>query len=146
MPAGALTLFDSTLTGLLRGTVPPLDTSPLTALLLAPGYAPNIAVHSVFADVEAYELKAVDAVRLLLTGTSVSGASFQSDDLIFGDPVSIGPVRYMALLAGNPDALTPSSMLIGVADLTPTGDALEAQRGRFAVTAPTAGWFSLSRL
>jgi len=146
MSAGALTLFDSTLNGLLRGTVPPLDVSPFTALLLAPGYVPDTAAHSVFADVEAFELKATDAVRLLLTGTMVTGAAFHSDDLMFGDPISIGPVRHMALVAGNPGGLVPSSMLIGVADLAPAGGALEAQRGRFAVTAPAAGWFSLARL
>ena len=146
MLAGALTLVDSMLNGLLRGTVPPLDTSPLTALLLAPGYVPNTAKHSVFTDIEAFELKANDAVRLLLTGTSVAGGAFRSDDLIFGDPISIGPVRYLAFLAGNPGALAPSSMLIGVADLSPTGGALEAQRGKFAVTAPSAGWFNLARL
>jgi len=145
MPSGTLTLFDATLNALLRCALPSLETAPYTALLLAPGYVPNAATHSVFADVEAFELTSSEAVRVQLTGGLVTAAAFHSDDIIFGDPVTLGPVRYMALLAGVPAALTSSSILLGVADLLPGGGALEAQRGRFSVSAPAAGWFSLTR-
>jgi len=144
MPTGTLCLFDSTLDGLLRGTVPALDTSVLTGLLLAPSYVPNPAAHSVFADVSAHEFMPENPFRKQLTGTHVTAQSFHSDDIIFGDPVTLGPVRYLAFVIALSGVISPTTRLLGVADLSPAGGALEAQRGKFSVTAPPAGWFGLA--
>jgi len=145
MPVGALCLYDATLDALLRGSLPPLEASPITALLLAPSYMPAPEQDSCLADVSAHEVLSADARRLQLTGINISGAVFHSDDLVFGDPITLGPVRYIAFLLGIATGLKPDSLLLGVADLSPGGGALEAQRGHFSVTAPASGWFRLTR-
>lgn len=143
---GPLDLYDSTLDALAASSFPALSSAPLSAVLLAPNYVPDFALHSRFADIAAYEVPGGDSLRVLLTGTNVAGAAFFSDDLIFGDPVTVGPVRYLALTIGAPNGLSDDSLLIGVADLSPLGGALEAQCGRFSVAAPAGGWFKISRI
>ena len=146
MLTGPLSLFDNALNRLVAGSFPALQSSPMSAVLLAPSYTPNITVDSRFADVSAYELLSAIGLRLQLTGVSVSGASFFSDDLVFGDPVTLGPVRYLVFVEGRPAAINPDSLLLAYADLAPSGGMLEAQRGRFSVAAPTPGWFQLTRV
>jgi hypothetical protein len=145
MPSGSLLVYDAALDALLKGTLPPFVSSPISAVLLSPSYVPNLAAHANFSDISASELSSSDTARLQLTGANVVAAAFRSDTLIFGDPVTLGPVRYMAFVLGLPKSLQPSSPLLGVADLSPTGGALEAQRGRFEVSVPPGGWFSLAR-
>ena len=145
MPSGSFCLYDATLDALLRCELPALETSTITALLLAPTYNPDPVTHSSFSDIMDHEIRSGDAARLHLTGASVTAATFRSDNLIFGDPVTIGPDRYLAFLSSVASALVPDSILLGVADLSPGGGALEAQRGRFEITVPAAGWFNITR-
>jgi len=146
MLTGSLALYDSTLNGLLAGSFPALQSTPMTAVLLGPSYAPDAVSHNRFADVSQHETPSLAAVRLQLTGVSVATASFHTDDLVFGNPVTLGPVRYLVFVVGLPAGLNVDSPLLGYADLQPTGGALEAQRGRFSVAAPTGGWFQLTRI
>jgi len=146
MLTGSLTLYDNALNGLVAGSFPSLQASPICAILLAPAYVPDAAVHARFADVSVHEAKSAGNLRLQLTGASVAAAAFHSNDLIFGDPVTLGPVRTLALVMGLAGGLTADSPLLGYIDLAPAGGALEAQRGRFAVAAPASGWFQLARV
>lgn len=145
MVSAPLILNDTSLNSLLAGTLAPLGISPISAVLLSPAYVPDPVNHSSFAEIAAFELVSAETKRVQLTGVSITGAAFRSDDLIFGDPVTIGPARYLAFVMGAPKSLTPGSILLGVADLAPSGGALEAQRGRFSVKAPASGWFALNR-
>jgi len=143
MPSGPFCLYEPTLDTMLRGTSPSLDTSPISAVLLAPTYVPDIKAHSLFSHVQDHEFMASSQARLLVSGKQVLNAAFHSDDLIFGNPVTLGPVRYVAFVFGASKALKADSPLLGLIDLSPAGGAVEAQRGRFAVAVPEAGWFQL---
>ncbi|MBL4791006.1 MAG: hypothetical protein JKY60_18815 [Kordiimonadaceae bacterium] len=145
MITGSLNLYDSALAGLLSGRCSSLANTSVTAVLLSPGYAPDFAAHSSFADIVQAELKGAAALRHLLTGTRINGAAFLSDSLLFGDPVTVGPVRYVAMVMGTPKGLGTESALLGFLDVAPEGAALEAQRARFEIIAPAEGWFRLSR-
>jgi len=146
MLTGSLTLYDSALNALVAGSLPSLQSSPVSAVLLAPAYVPDTVAHARFADMSTHEVKSATEFRLQMTGVSVTVATFYSDDLVFGDPITLGPARYLALVLGFSAVLNADSPLLGYCDLVPGGGALEAQRGRFAVTAPAGGWFQLTRV
>ena len=148
MPSGPLLLYDTVLKGLLTCETPSLLETPITACLLKTSHVADLSAHTRFSDIEADELTARDYKRTVLTGRQVlqnTGIpSFTSDTVVFGDPVTIGPVRYMAFVFGAPYGLKASSPLLGIAELS-TGGAVEAQRSAFSVASPESGWFSLAR-
>ena len=143
MPSGPFCLYEPTLDTMLRGSLPSLDASPVSAVLLASTYVPDFKAHSLFSQVRDHEFIASSQVRLLISGKQVVNAAFHSDDLVFGDPVTLGPVRYVVFVFGASKALKADSPLLGLIDLSPAGGAVEAQRDRFAVAVPEAGWFQL---
>jgi len=148
MTAGPFLLYDSMLTALVAGALAPLPEADITAVLLSPAYVPDLAAHTAYGDVSAFEISGGDYHGLRLTGGAVAplsgaAAAFTSDPISWGDPVSLPPTRYMALVFGLPSALKSSSPLIGVQQLA-TG-AVEAVRGAFTVSPPAGGWFHLAR-
>jgi len=143
MPAGPMLLYSAAVDALLRAQIP-LHATPITALLLAPGYVPDLALHTAYSDIAAYDL--APSRRVSVTGTSVSAGAFRSDTLMFGDPLSTGPVRHCALVQAPATLFRPDSPLIGVIDLAPDGPPLEARNGPFTVTMPAGGWFQLASL
>jgi len=149
MTTGPLILSEAMLLALLSGTPERLDQAALTALLLTPDYLPDPVSHGVYADIAAYEVAATDYQRQRLHGgrfaATATGASFTSDPILFGDPVCLPPVRYLAFCFGLPAALEDDAPLVGVMDLAPGGVAVEAVRGRFAVTPPAEGWLTLAQ-
>ncbi|NVJ71384.1 MAG: hypothetical protein HWE08_13565 [Alphaproteobacteria bacterium] len=149
MIAGPLQLYDSAVLSLVDGSRKPLSQEPLTALLLKPTYVPDLAAHTQLTDVEALEANTGDYRRLALTGPIIramaGGASFSSDPISWGNPVSLPPVKYLLLAYGAPGTLSGSSSLLGVLDLAENAPAVEAVRSSFTVTPPAGGWFILSR-
>lgn len=146
MPAGSMRVYDSALNSLLAGTLPQLETASITALLLGVSHSVNLAEHACLADIEAEEITGFDYARKRVTGGRVEaglgGSSFTSDIIHFGNPVTLGPARYMAFVFGRPGGLTAESPLLGIAELA-EGSAVEAQRSGFAVHPPLEGWFKL---
>lgn len=148
MPSGPLLLFDATLHGLLTCSVPAFD-GPLAGVLLSASYVPDMAVHSQYGDVTAYELSNADYAPAALTGQSLAFSEgqikFSSDTVQFGDPVKLGPAKYLALVFGHATALQASNLLLGVADLATSGGAVEAQNSGFSISPPATGWFSIQQ-
>ena len=148
MAAGPLLVYNKALNGLLDGSLPSLTTSPLSAVLLSPSHSVDLGAHETLADITADEITNADYARVEVTGERVeydaSGPCFHSDSINFGDPVTLGPARYVVLVCGAPGGLEADSPLLGIADLT-SGGAVEAQRSKFMVSPPTEGWFSLVR-
>ncbi|MFC3051649.1 hypothetical protein [Kordiimonas pumila] len=149
MDASPITLYDSALKVLLAGTMPALESARLAALLLRPSHTPSTASHAEFADILADEITGGTYARSAVTGLSVSlvdgAVRFTTDSIIFGNPVTVGPVRYLVLVFGSPKALVADSLLFGIADLAPVGGALEAQNSGFTITPPASGWFTLTQ-
>ncbi|MEX0299201.1 MAG: hypothetical protein AB3N28_09030 [Kordiimonas sp.] len=148
MPAGPLRVYDSALLGMLDQTLPPLDTATLTALLLSPRHVVDLASHQILLDIKDDEISAADYARASVNGARLSkvpgGASFFSDPIHFGDPVTMGPVSFLAMVYGELHSLSDASPLLGIAELS-VGGAVEAQRSRFSISAPPEGWFFLTR-
>lgn len=149
MPAGPLSVYDSALSGMLSQSLPSLVSSPVSAVLLNPGHEVDLAAHSRFSDVEAFEIDMAEYRRQPVTGArvipGVGGASFHTDTIHFGDPVTIGPVAYLVIAYGAVPRLSNDSPLLGIAELSVEGGAVEAQRSSFSVSAPASGWFEFSR-
>lgn len=149
MQVGPLFLTYTMPYSLLTGEPMRLDTVDLTALLLRPDYQPDASAHTSFGDIADHEVTAPDYQQQRLHGArflkTATGASFTTDDLLFGDPICLPPVRYLAICIGLPKALDMSAPLVGILDLVPGGSAVEAVRGRFAITPPTEGWFTLAQ-
>lgn len=150
MPIGSLLLTDSMPYSLLSGEPWRLDETDLTALLLLPTYQPDSALHTSFGDIADHEVHGADYQRQRLHGArffkTAKGASFSTDSILFGDPICLPPVRYLAICAGLPTTLDMSARLVGTLDLAPDGVAVEAVRGRFAVNPPADGWFTLTQV
>lgn len=148
MPSGPLLLYDQALEGLLSGALPSLETAPLTACLLAPNHQLNLSGHSQFLDVVDDEVPGRDYERVAITGQYIdrSGTvpSFHTDSVNFGNPVTLGPVRYMVFVCGSKGNLNVSSPLLGVLELS-VGGVVEAQRSSFEISQPAEGWVRLSR-
>lgn len=148
MPTGPMHVYDSALEALLASRSPSLATSPLTAVLLNPRHTVDLTSHRVFADIAGDEISDTDYKRRTLTGTRVQletgGPVFLSDSVSFGNPVTLGPVGYMALVFGRAAGLKSDSALLGISELS-IGGAVEAQRNVFRVSPPLDGWFQLSR-
>lgn len=118
---------------------------PLTVLLLAPSYEPDMN-HATFGAVAAHEVTSRDYNRVLLTGAQVSApAVFRSDPFHFGNPVTIGPVGSVALVGGLPNAVKESSPLLAVGNFLDNGTALESIRGPFTIMPSADGWFALTQ-
>jgi len=147
MDGGPITLYDSALYGMLACTQPGL-VSPITAVLLSAAHVPDMAEHTQFSHIKAEEIAGYDYARKQVTGQALSlvdgSVRFTSDTIQFGNPVTIGPVKYLALVFGSAGTLADSSVLLGLADLAPSSGAVESQNSGFAITPPAEGWFSLS--
>lgn len=148
-PTGPLLLYDQALLPLLRKSYPSLEEAGLIAVLLEAAYVPDLSTHSRFADIRADEIAAADYRRQVVTGGQLTASGgvvcFTSDPISWGNPVTLPPLRYMAILYGGPGLLTDDSPLLALMDLGPAGGAVEAVRGDFTLTPPNTGWFSLTR-
>ncbi|MBL4837965.1 MAG: hypothetical protein JKY34_10350 [Kordiimonadaceae bacterium] len=148
MAAGPLLVYNRALNGLFDGSLPSLTTTPLSAVLLSPSHGVDLAAHETLADITADEIENPDYAPAEVTGERVevdaSGPCFHSDTINFGDPVTLGPARYVVLVCGAPGGLEANSLLLGIAELT-SGGAVEAQRSKFTVSPPAEGWFRLAR-
>jgi|GEM_PF-3866433 len=146
---GPLQLYDRSLVGLLDGSRKLLDEASLTALLLSSNYVPDLAVHRVLADVSAFEVSGGDYRRRSVTGgtilASTGAAAFSTDAISWGDPVTLPPVKYLAICYGALGTLAPDSQLLGVMNLAGDAPSVEAVRSSFSVSSPLGGWFSLTR-
>ena len=148
MPAGSMLMYDAALYGLLKCNLPNLETAPITAVLLSAAHIADLASHSVFADITQSEITGFDYARRLVTGgrivANIGGPSFHSDTIQFGNPVTLGPAKYMAFIFGMPVGLKANSQLLGIASLAESG-VVEAQRSNFALSPPASGWFQQAR-
>lgn len=150
MTVGNLVIYDNALTGIFNGTLPALPAASLSAHLLSAGYAPDTVLHSSFNDVAAFEVQGHGFEAKSLTGVHVvTGAgqvSVHSDPIIFGDPISVPPFRYLLIAYGLPGAAADNKALFGFADLSTGGGALETVRGSLHFSHGDGGWFGVSQV
>ncbi len=149
MAIGAVALYHAALLHLLRGGWGDLEQRPLSAILLTGQYTPDLAVHSHWSHVLAYQPVSPDYRPQPALNSSLSmlseSVSFQTDAVSFGEAVTIQDVRYFALVLGTASNLLSSDRLLGYVDLSPGGGTRESYSAPFSVHPPSTGWFTLQQ-
>lgn len=136
-------VYDNGFLGLLDGDIDWV-TGPVTAVLLSSAYTPNISTHSTYADLTNeitdpdYAPVAIGSRAINLDGANVD---YDGGNAEFGDPVTI-TARYMVFVAGTAGALAGTDRLISLHDIESDASSTNAV---WRITAPAAGWFSVSR-
>lgn len=149
MTVGAFTFYDSALLALTRGRLDDLSARPVAATLLGPGYIPSPVSHSQWSDVAGEERTDADYSQQALSNAvftlSDGIVTFTSDPVVFGTNVTLLNVRYLVLVAGSPDGLLTTDLLIGFQDLSQGGGTVESRAALFQITPPAGGWFTLAQ-
>lgn len=125
----------------------------MSAHLLVPTFVPDTALSATVATVVDFELASSDYQPQSITGQSVFGAgdvwSFTSDPILFGDPVTLPPFRYLVLARGHVNAAASAKPLLACLDLGldlgASGTAREVVKGAFVIRPDAAGWFSITQ-
>ena len=148
MPSPTTCLYEKTMQSVLSGLLPEPAACSLSAHLMVPAFIPNQTTQETFADIAAHEMSWRDYSARAVTGAAImvnNGVwSLTSDPIIFGDPVTVPPFRFMVMAYGAPAAPPATKQLLLCADLVSGGGALEATRGALKIEPPTAGWFAIS--
>lgn len=120
--------------GLLRLTNGALvfATAPMYAVLLNNTYVPALT-HTTYADVSAAEIADPDYVAQDLTTKTVvlngTAVEFDSDDILFGDPVTIS-AQFIVFLEGDAATKVAGDILWGYADF---GSMLSSTAAQFTI-------------
>ncbi len=150
MAVSTLTIYDGALAGIMDGSLPGFSNASLSAHLLNASYAPDKTLHQTVEDVAAFEVVSSGYSAAALTGVRTvvqpGRVSLQTDPVLFGDPVSVPPFRYLLFAYGHPNAPAGEKALLGYSDLSAEGGALEVVRGSLVFTPDETGWITLSQL
>ncbi|MCK0068043.1 hypothetical protein [Kordiimonas laminariae] len=140
----SMKLTQACMKAILSGDCHLLD-DPITAVLLSPAYSFE-NTHRQYVDIKAFSLRSSDYQPTQLNGKRVfDPASFISDPINFGNPVTIGPVGAVALVKAFPKALKDTSLLLAVGNFINSGSPVESIRGPFILTPSPSGWFTFSQ-
>lgn len=150
MAMGAMNLYDAALEAIFEGGVGSLESVGIAATLLGSGHTVDLDTHDTWSDVSGDELStAGDYDSVALTTKAVAqitdGISFDSDNIAFGDPVTIEDAKYLVLVIGTAGSLSGTDKLLGIADLRSEGGTVGAVGSEFTVQAPAGGWFTVTR-
>ncbi len=148
MTPGEIMLFRSAAKGILCGTLPSLSNTDLTAHMLKASASPDISSHQTLADLGAHEVLSGGVGPKAVTGLQVlDGVGeeliLKTDPIIFGDPVTTPPFRYLVLAYGLPAQAPNTKALLAYADLSTEGGALEVVRGALEFNTDAGGWIRL---
>lgn len=147
MPSPTTFLYAHVVQNILMGALSGPGNQELSAHLMMPGFVPDQLAQKTFSDVAVHELLGRDYKAKRILGAAVSFDSgvwsFTSDALIFGDPVTVSPFRFLVMAYGLPGASAASKTLLACSDLAPSGGALEAVAGSLVISPPSGGWFSI---
>lgn len=150
MAMGTMDVYDATLEAAFKGTLGDLTSIGVAAALLGSGHTVDLDTHATWSDVSADELStAGDYDSVALSGKAVTqitgGIKFDSNDITYGDPVTIEDAKYLVLVAGTAGSLGASDKLIAIADLRSEGGTKGSDNSEFSIQAPAAGWFTVTR-
>lgn len=149
MTTGEMTLFRSAAKGILCGTLPSLIAADLTAHVLKASASPDVSSHQTLADLSAHEVLSGGVGPRAITGVQVLDGTgedliVKTDPIIFGDPVTTPPFRYLVLAYGLPAQAPSAKALLAYSDLSTEGDALEVVRGALEFNTDANGWVRLT--
>lgn len=148
MLIGEMITFEHTLREVLAGVMPGYINSGLSAHLMSHGDAPDVSVQQSLADIAGSEITGQDYGAVSLTGLSVDvgdgKVSIKSDAILFGDPITMPPFRYLLLASGLPGAAASSKKLVAYCDLATNGGVREVIRGSLVFSHGVDGWLSFS--
>lgn len=144
-----MTVFGPALAQVLSGLLPAISTADFSAHLLAPTAQFENGFLTSLAEVSGYLLgnqaPFIAPVQGTRIETGLDGApSFHTDALVFGDPITTPPFRYIALAYGLPGAPLSEKAMICYLDLAPAIGAVEVVNGPLRVNPPADGWFKIS--
>lgn len=122
------------------------ENDTIAAVLLSDSYNKDLSDHTTYSDVSDDEASDSDysPVEVPNTSTSLSDGdvTFTSDDVVFGEDVSISG-RYIVFIKGDPSDLSSDDPLISVHDLEETKSSTNSE---FRLNKPSEGhWFNVSR-
>lgn len=135
-------VYESGLLGLADGAIDWDDAPDMAAVLLGPGYTPNLSGHSTYGDLTNeitdadYDAQAVGNRDIALNNGDVD---YTSDDVEFGSDVSIA-AQYMVFVQGDPSNLQSTDPLVSVHDF---GEEVSSTNSEFRVNMQSY-WFRLS--
>lgn len=149
MTTGEMTLFRSAAKGILCGTLPGLNNADLTAHVLKASASPDASTHQTLADLGMHEVLGGGVGPRAITGVQVLdgvGEEFllKTDPIIFGDPVTTPPFRYLVLAYGLPAEASNAKALLAYSDLSTEGGAVEVVRGALEFNSDASGWIRLT--
>lgn len=144
-----MTVLGPALAQMLSGLLPAVSTANFSAHLLAPSTQFETGFLTSLSDVSDYlvghQIPFVAPIHGARVELDLEGAPcFHTDALVFGDPVSTPPFRYIGFAYGLPDAPLSEKSLLGYLDLAPTTGAVEVVNGPLHVQPPAEGWFNIS--
>lgn len=141
-------IYTKTLRSILLGAIASPGESTISAHLMAPSFVTDHINDQTFADVIEHELSAAGYVPRIVTGVQIqtSGTTclFTSDPIVFGDPVTVPPFRYLVIAYGAPASAPHKKQLLTAHDLAPGGGALESTNAALKISPPALGWFNIS--
>lgn len=144
-----MVVFRQTLKNVISAAMPGYINDGLSAHLMSPSFVPDAGNQQSWADVLGFEVFGKDYRAEPLTGLRVvaegSKVSIQSDAILFGDPITIAPFRYLLFATGLPGAAAGSKKLVAYGDLAAGGGAREVVRGSLVFSHGTHGWLSFSQ-
>lgn len=149
MSSASMKLYEQSLVGLFLGALKGYGASDLSAHILGPSYVPDLSAHATLDQVAVHEVAAADYAPQAVSGVTVTPVAgtviISADPIVFGDPVTIPPFRYLLLAYGLPTVEAARKSLVGYADLSPNGGAREAVDGAVVMTFGSNGWISLTQ-
>lgn len=140
-------VYQQAMRAVLSGALPGFGGVGLSAHLMKPAFVPDQIGQETFADIIAYEITGSDYSPRSVNGIAVTAESgswsLETDTIIFGDPVTVPPFRFLVMAYGPVAAPSSSKQLLLCTDLAPSGGALEASDGALKVEMPSTGWLTI---
>lgn len=149
MAVGNFLVMDEALEAMANSALGDLDGLAVTAVLVGSSYTPDMATHATYAHVSGDEISGNNYAQVALTGASLQdiagGVRFDSNDISWGNPVTIPAAKYLVLVVGTAGSLAAGDKIIGIQDLNTAGGTVHSINAEFTIHAPTSGWFDLKR-
>ncbi|WP_262694477.1 hypothetical protein [Kordiimonas aquimaris] len=148
MPSVHTFVYQQAMRAVLLGALPGFGGAGLSAHLMTPAFVPDQIGQETFADIASHEITGFDYSPRPVNGIAViadNGSwSLATDAIIFGDPVTVPPFRFLVMAYGSVAAPASSKQLLICVDLNPSGNALEAINGVLKIETPPAGWLTIT--
>lgn len=149
MQNASMTVFGPALTQILNGILPSIPVANFSAHLLSPTTQFDATVITSLADLTGFQIGDQAPYAISVSGCRIeadaNGApAFHTDTIVFGDPITTPPFRYVALAFGLLGVQASNKPLLGYLDLAPSSGAVEVVNGPLSIAPPSEGWFKIS--